>query len=457
MGQTTSRQKTSTAPSSPSSSGPSAQFPITSTPSFDEAVVASSERPKRSRRSTLRRSIISLVGRSKGSPEATRNATARSDAAPSSRKPWRRISRALSLGATEERRTAVSSVTPSKGKGKQRATEEVEGDDDDEQSKPSTSSQRPESPVPTRRQSSASVLRDLVKGEDPPPEASAEGDVGSPPPPLEIIDPSPTTAPAPPHTDPHDPTPATHPPLDQPQPGPRHFPPPGTLVVVQGVVNTIDTGSMPNNNNPQTANTVLPNTSSRPNSGLFSGSARSRPSTPTGDHPGGRNSRGLSSIIRRPASMFNDSRRNTVIEGDGIADTSPLGHTVDSTIGTSSDVPSDPIAPTTSLDSDPNNQPTHQRPLSPGSIDVLGTLLRYVVIPFSGISLIHHNHLASPLLPPRLHYFPRLRLRGAQNHHPNRTCLVPHRQLRQLASELMDLDHWTPLRSWVFPWIATKA
>ena len=408
--------------------------------------MASSERPRRSRRSTIRRSIISLVGRSKESPGATRNATARSDAAPSSRKGWRRISRALSLGATEDGHTALASVTPSKGKGKQRATEEVEGDED-EQPKPSTSSQRPESPVPVRRQSSASVLRDLVKTEDPLPEASTEHGIGSPPP-LGTVDPSPATTPAPAHTDPQDPTPAIHPPLEQPQPGPRHFPPPGTLVVVQGVVNTIDTGSMSNNNNsPQTTSAVIPNTSSRPNSGLFSGSARSRPSTPTGEHPGGRNSRGLSSIIRRPASIFNDSRRNTVIEGEGMADASPLGHATDSTIGTSSDASSDSTTPTTSPDSDPNNQSTQQRPLSPGSIDVLGTLLRYAAIRSPNIPLIHCNFIVSPLLLPQLHYFPRPHSRDAQNHRLSRMSLVLHRQLRQLASELMDLDHWIPLRS----------
>lgn len=384
MGQTTSKQKTYETP--PSSAGPSTHFPTASTPSLDEAAVASSDPSKRSRRSTIRRSIIGLVGKSKDSSGTTHSSTARSDAPPSSRKSWRRISRALSLGATEGGRTALASVTSSKGKGKEREIDEAEGEDE-EQPKQSTSSQRPESPALIRRQSSASVLSNPVKTEDAPPEPSAEYEDG-PSPPVEPVDPPPTTTPAPDNTDPpQDPMPPLHPPLDQPQPGPRHFPPPGTLVVVQGVVNTIDTGSAPNSNtyisnsnNPQTSNTVLPATSSRPNSGLFSGSARSRPPTPTGEHSGSRNSRGLSSIIRRPASMFNDSRRNTVIEGEGAADTSSLGHTVDSTIGTSADSPSDSTTATTPLDPDPESQPTQQRPLSPGSIDVLGTLLRYIVV-----------------------------------------------------------------------------
>lgn len=73
--------------------------------------------------------------------------------------------------------------------------------------------------------------------------------------------------------------------------------------------------------------------------------------------------------------MFNDSRRNTIIEGDGTADVPSLSSSVDSTDGVSSDAPSDSSTPTTTPDLSPDNQATQQRPLSPGSIDVLGTLL----------------------------------------------------------------------------------
>ena len=135
------------------------------------------------------------------------------------------------------------------------------------------------------------------------------------------------------------------------------------------------------------------------------------------------------------------------MEGEGMVDASPLGHTIDSTIGTSSDAPSDSTTPSTPLDSDPNSQSTQQRPLSPGSIDVLGTLLRYAIIHFPDVPLTHHNYIASPLLLPQLHYFPQLHSRDARNPRLNRTSLVPHRQLRQLASGLMGLDHWTLLRS----------
>lgn len=378
MGQTTSKQKISRDSNSPSTAGPSHQISTTSHPSPDDAV-ASSEVPKRSRRSTIRRSIIGLVGKSKSSSEPAHGATARPDTAPSSRKSWRRISRALSSGAAEDGHTTLASATPNKKKGKGRAVEPVESEED-EQPKPSTSSQRPVSPVPIRRQSSSSIFTNPVEAEDTLPEPSTDHEVDSPLPPLEPTAPLPTTASVPAYTDPsRDPgPPPLQPPLDQSQPGPRHFPPPGTLVVVQGVVNTIDTGSTPNNGgsgngNTQTNSTVLPTATSPPNSGLFSGSARSRPSTPTGEHSGNRSSRGLSSIIRRPASVFNDSRRNTLIGDDGTTDAPSLAHVVDPTSGTSSDAPSDSTTPT--APPDPDSQVAQQRPLSPGSIDVLGTLL----------------------------------------------------------------------------------
>ena len=76
--------------------------------------------------------------------------------------------------------------------------------------------------------------------------------------------------------------------------------------------------------------------------------------------------------------MFNDSRRNTITEGDGTADTPSPGPTIDSTGGASLDIPSDATTSTTPQESDADNQVTQQRPLSPGSIDVLGTLLRYI-------------------------------------------------------------------------------
>lgn len=302
------------------------------------------------------------------------DATARSDSVPTSRKSWRRISRALSLGPTEDGHTAIASVAPNKRKGKERAVEVVEGEEDEE-SKPSTSSQRPVSPVPIRRLSSPSILTNPVEAEDVLPEPFMDHDADGSSRPLEHIN----LPPAVPDI-PQDPIPPLHPPLEQSQPSPRHFPPPGTLVVVQGVVNTIDTGSTPNNNggnsnSAQTNNTAFPATSSRPNSGLFPGSVRSRPSTPTGEHSGSRNNRRLSSIIRRPASIFNDSRRNTIIEGDGAADTPPLGPAVDFINGASSDLPSDSATLTAPPESNLDSQVTQQRPLSPGSIDVLGTLL----------------------------------------------------------------------------------
>lgn len=344
--------------------------------------MASSEHPKRSRRSTFRRSIIGLVGKNKDSSEPVRGPTTRSDAPPSSRKRWRRISRALSLGATEDGRAAVTSVVSNKRKGKERAVDVVEGEDD-QQPKPSTSLQRSVSPTPIRRQSSTSILSNPVETEEALPEPPTEHNTDGSPPPVEPAEPPPTTTPVPAHAELlQDTTLPPRPPSDQSQPGPRHFPPPGTLVVVQGVVNTIDTGSTPNNiggnsnsNSAQSSNAAFPTTTSRPNSGLFSGSARTRPSTPTGEHSGSRSNRRLPSIIRRPTNMFNDSRRNTIIGGDGMMDSLSPGPVVDPTNEVLSDAPSDSTAPTTLPDPEPDSLASQQRPLSPGSIDVLGTLL----------------------------------------------------------------------------------
>lgn len=424
MGQTTSKQKTSGVSISPSSAGPSTQFPTASAPSLRGGMVASSERPKRSRRSTIRRSIVGLVGKSKPSSGPAHGTVTHPDATPSPRKSWRRISRALSLGAGGDGHPNLASVTPNKRKGKERAVEAVDGEDD-ERPKPSTSSQHSLSPAPISRQSSASTLSNLVETEEVLPEPSAEHNADSSSSPLEPTDSPPTTITAPTHAgSPQDQAPPLHPPLDQSQPGPRHFPPPGTLVVVQGVVNTIDTGSTPNNtgnngnsNSAQTSNTVFPTISSRPNNGPSSGSARSRPSTPTGENSGSWNNRRLPSIIRHPASMFNDSRRNTIIEGDGTVDATSLGPAVDSTSGTSSDPPSDVTAPSTPSDSDPDSQTTQHRPLSPGSIDVLGTLLRYANIYLLNNLLINSKFIALPLPLLPLHSFLRLRSRGEQNCH----------------------------------------
>lgn len=449
MGQTISKQKIPKVSNSPSP-GPSNQFRTAPAPNLDDGVVASSEPPKRSRRSTIRRSIIGLVGKSKGPSEPTHDSTARSDADPS-RKGWKRISRAMSLGATEDARKTLPPVANNRRKGKERAVEVIEGEGDE----PSTSSHRPVSPVPI---SSTSILNNAAVTED----VLAEPyDADGSSPPLEPSNPPPATAPASARADPPQlpPPPSLQPHLDQSQPGARHFPPPGTLVVVQGGVNTIDAGSAPNNsvNNSnttaQTNNTTSPAIPSRPNSGLFPGSARSRPSTPTGEHPGARNSRTLSSIIRRPTSMFNDSRRNTIIEGDG-AD-------ADSTNGMPVDVSSDLTTPNTTSDLDPENQAIQQRPLSPGSIDVLGTLLRYIDTSIGthllNNSLINCGCTVSPLLQQQLHSFPQIHLRDAQNHCPIRQPPVLPLQLRRLVLGLMGLDRWTHLRSWAFPWIVTKA
>lgn len=184
--------------------------------------------------------------------------------------------------------------------------------------------------------------------------------------------------------------PPTPPPIQSPSPDPllaasppRHFPPPGTLVVVQGVVNTTDTGSNSLSNNSNTSNTsstspVTQTPSSRPNSSLFPAASRtSRSSTPTGDRIANRNSHRLSSIMRRPTSIFNDNRRSSaMLDNDPVTDTSSsvADPSTESSTSNDSSSPNDSGSATT-VESDNDIQSQLQRPLSPGSIDVLGTLL----------------------------------------------------------------------------------
>ncbi len=167
---------------------------------------------------------------------------------------------------------------------------------------------------------------------------------------------------------------------DSPPQLPRHFQPPGPLVVVQGVVNTSDNPAIPqsssasrstrtNSINPSTAPSIsLPRSSSNPRSGSNSEerqSARSR----------------LSAFIPRTSTMLN--RRSPTPDPNSVP-TSESGFTTDasSTLQDSLTydvLSSDEDTPPTSDAEQRSSQDSdiRPRPLSPGSIDVLGTLLRY--------------------------------------------------------------------------------
>ncbi|KAI0629891.1 hypothetical protein C8Q77DRAFT_273797 [Trametes polyzona] len=165
----------------------------------------------------------------------------------------------------------------------------------------------------------------------------------------------------------------------QAQQAPRHFPPPGTLVVVQGVVNTSDspapTPPAPSSRPTRPSSVVNPTapptmpiqrSSSVPRSGQTEErqTARSR----------------LSALLPRPSSMLR--RRSSTSDPAAVGfHTSQSSSDVSSAAFESSES-SDSLAD----DSDPSSTPateaqsgeetdSRSRPLSPGSIDVLGTLL----------------------------------------------------------------------------------
>jgi len=167
--------------------------------------------------------------------------------------------------------------------------------------------------------------------------------------------------------------PSALPGTQRPSPPPRHFPPPGTLVVVQGIVHTTDvsraTSPPPDNNAPN---------STRPPSGLAAGPEQTRT-----------RSRNRLSALLRPRSA--SSRPSSTVVTDPI--TVPSAPELESPPLSSSESSSDQSTPTdvTTPDVNENVDPSQQDQLpdtppsstenrvpsiSSSSIDVLGTLLR---------------------------------------------------------------------------------
>ena len=184
---------------------------------------------------------------------------------------------------------------------------------------------------------------------------------------------------------PNEPTPPVHnwegnepsalPSTQQPSPQPRHFPPPGTLVVVQGIVHTTDVSraaTPPPDNN--TSNSIA-----RAPSGLAAGSDQTRT-----------RSRNRLSALLRPRST--SSRPSSTVVTDPIIVPSPpelespplSGSESPSEDSTQTDV-TIPIV-NENVDSPQQDQPADTSPpatenrvpsISSSSIDVLGTLLRW--------------------------------------------------------------------------------
>lgn len=158
-------------------------------------------------------------------------------------------------------------------------------------------------------------------------------------------------------------------------PLPRQFPPPGTLVIVQGVVHTTDISR----SNPQ------PELGSNPEARDDSSHTRTRdrlssllrPSRPsTSIQPDPHSLIGISSEMEAPGSIASGSAPSTNQSARTTSTTPIIGESVRST------PESHPTSPT-----QPETAPENQIPsISSSSIDVLGTLLRSFVYIFGSVS-----------------------------------------------------------------------
>ncbi|KAH9891952.1 hypothetical protein C8Q73DRAFT_701740 [Cubamyces lactineus] len=204
--------------------------------------------------------------------------------------------------------------------------------------------------------------------------SSQDGQLSDAPDPSPIVSPSPLP-------DVDGSTPGAADPTPQ---APRHFPPPGTLVVVQGVVNTSD--------NPPAAQ---PNTTSRSSAQTPSANA-SAPSSQLGQRSSSvprmvnqsdeRHStrRRLSSFIPRPSSMLR--RRSSGSEPStapssfrpsrSSSDISSTAFDASAASESSDDAPDPSVSTASQVDQHSGEEAdSRARALSPSSIDVLGTLL----------------------------------------------------------------------------------
>lgn len=399
------------------------------------AAVAAAKR--RSRRSSLRKSVVDFVTRSSSSGSSSSSTSNQreeveepstpSSARPTSslRKKWRLSKRFSKLPASSELNDVLTESSEQRGD-----VEDVErNNDNDDQSRPAPAmpsaqqtSSRPPTPFPSSRpttpvqesfpegisaeqlserhqQASQNIASWLSGSSSPPSSPIVPSDtiaVGNHQPsaenieqeidqfligssdPVEEATPSLADSPIPSATSPVDSPNATT--------QPRHFPPPGTLVVVQGVVNTSDTPS----SNTQSSSSRPPNTSNSASENLSPPSApvtssrsvsmsrSSNRSAGAEDGPIARN--GLSSLLPRPSGMI---RRRRVSESQSGSTT----RTPSNDPRRSADLPSlrpqtssSEESPTSSSDAEtPNTSPAESenghRALSQGSIDVLGTLL----------------------------------------------------------------------------------
>ena len=420
MGQTNSRQRASQPSTAPQDHPRSPPATEASTSRFDQSTIEpTAPASKRSRRTSLRRSIFGLIP-SSSSSSSTRsrkdNSSSNSDSSQSLRKRWR-SSRRFSKAPAHLTDLAESTQPPGAPDSDREVVEESletgiseisSGTHSLSQAGPSTSSALSQSSTPGNdkppKQSGSTASR-IDSQPSVPASVVPEPALGvSTHPTTEEIrrevaeflnvhaeesGVNPNDSENVTSTGPREANTAAGDANVSPQTSPQQFPPPGTLVVVQGVVNTTDTPhtAAPQNTavsgvsqptiTPPRSSTAFPSPPSIP-------SVRRRASSVTTPHP---SSRMLS--LEEPHSSRN--RLSSLIRnGRGPSEGSLHAHTasapdasllssLSASDGSSSSTDSTPSTTASNTQESSSNENTNaSRGLSPGSIDVLGTLLRYV-------------------------------------------------------------------------------
>lgn len=393
MGQSVSRHRSTRSPQ-PVCEDNTPPEPGSSRPSPAGSRTASTTASKRSRRSSLRRSLLSFVPRSDSS-SSVRSAAPSSSAegSPAPKKRWR--------SSFARRSSKPSPLPPHLAELRQ---EEVQGGSTAVEV--GTSQAGEQSTPGTHAHPS---IPDIVISGEPPPEAEAHAEpeqrqpVGADtqewlgdhprdgvsnsdpseqpasdaaPEPIDVLPEQethrdnvtpPSAATATPLPASSEPNPDSPPEAEAPPQAPRQFPPPGTLVVVQGVVNTTDVPSSDN----ATSSSRRPSRSTTPRPPSAAAGRQGDPavSSRDGERHGTRNR--LSSFINRTrpsdgrAADSTSSNRNSAV-----SDMSSSAASHDTVSAEESSIVDD-------QDSIHDDHDARPRPLSQGSIDVLGTLLRY--------------------------------------------------------------------------------
>ena len=200
-------------------------------------------------------------------------------------------------------------------------------------------------------------------------------------------------------SDPGEPQPEQHLPAEGPEPAlpsqpqpqpqqpssppslPRQFPPPGTLVVVQGIVHTTDVSR---NNNQGTESNSTSTSTLRPvppDTNPESGTSRTRNRLSALLRPRSASSRPPSTIINEPVPSVTTTPPTEpvwTLSSSVESDVSEVPAQATSSSNEPADVSEDQLPPLEDPPPLPITPPNHTSSISSSSIDVLGTLLRYI-------------------------------------------------------------------------------